>query len=130
MLEPETLVDRRRLRRKLTLWRVLAVVLALLFVAALSLGGDRSAGPAAILPHIARVSVEGVITDDRKMQDLFDKVARSDQVKAVIVGDDALDRDARDMRKDGGGAGRAVAACTKARLQRGAPVPRRARATT
>ncbi len=85
MLEAETVVDRRRLRRKLTLWRVLAVVLALLFVAALSFGGDRMAGPAAILPHIARVAVEGVITDDRKMQDLFDKVAKSDQVKAVIV---------------------------------------------
>ncbi len=85
MLEAETVVDRRRLRRKLTLWRVLAVVLALLFLAVLSIGGDRMAGPGAILPHIARVSVEGVITDDRKIQELFDKVAKSDQVKAVII---------------------------------------------
>ena len=31
------------------------------------------AGSASFLPHIARVSVSGIITDDRKMQDLIDK---------------------------------------------------------
>lgn len=85
MLEAETVVDRRRLRRKVTLWRVLAVAFGLLLVGALSLSGDRMAGPGALLPHIARISVEGVITDDRKLQDVFDRVAKSNQVRAVIV---------------------------------------------
>ena len=43
------------------------------------------AGSAGILPHIARINVSGIITDDRKMTELFDKVGKSDQVKAVIL---------------------------------------------
>jgi protease-4 len=42
-------------------------------------------GPAGFLPHIARISVSGIITDDQKMYELFDKVAKADQVKAVII---------------------------------------------
>ncbi len=37
------------------------------------------------MPHIARIDVSGIITDDRKMSELFDKVGKSDQVKAVIL---------------------------------------------
>jgi protease-4 len=34
---------------------------------------------------VARVTVSGVITDDRKMNELIEKVAKADQVKAVII---------------------------------------------
>ena len=81
MIEAETVVDRRRLRRRLTLWRVLAVAFALLFLAALAFGSQEG-GSGAILPHIARVSVTGIITDDRKMNELLDRVAKANQVKA------------------------------------------------
>ncbi|MGC2409258.1 MAG: signal peptide peptidase SppA [Methyloceanibacter sp.] len=84
MLEAETVVDRRRLRRRLTLWRFIAVVFALLFSATLAFDNQRMSS-AGILPHIARVSISGIITDDQKMYDLFDRVAKSDQVKAVII---------------------------------------------
>ncbi len=40
---------------------------------------------AGFLPHIARVNVSGIITDDRKMQDLIERVGKADQVKAVII---------------------------------------------
>jgi protease-4 len=40
---------------------------------------------AGILPHIARVSISGIITDDQNMLDLLDKVGKSDRVKAVIL---------------------------------------------
>ncbi len=43
------------------------------------------AGSAGILPHIARVTVSGIITDDRKMQELIERVGKADQVKAVIL---------------------------------------------
>jgi protease-4 len=78
-------VDRRRLTRRLTAWRIAAVVLGLFFVGALLLGDRNFASSAGILPHIARVTVSGVITDDRKMNELIDKIAKSDQVKAVIL---------------------------------------------
>jgi protease-4 len=85
VLDAESVVDRRRLKRRLTARRIAAVVLGLLFVGALLLGDRNFASSAGILPHIARVTVSGVITDDRKMNELIDKIAKSDQVKAVIL---------------------------------------------
>jgi protease-4 len=85
VLDAESVIDRRRLKRRLTAWRIAAVVLGLLFVGALVLSDKNVAGSAGILPHIARVTVSGVIADDRKMHELIDKVAKADQVKAVIL---------------------------------------------
>lgn len=85
VLDAESVIDRRRLKRRLTAWRIAAVVLGLLFVGALVLSDKNVAGSAGILPHIARVTVSGIITDDRKMHELIDKVAKADQVKAVIL---------------------------------------------
>jgi protease-4 len=84
-LDAETVIDRRRLKRRLTAWRIAAVVLGLLLVGALIFSDREATGPAGLIPHIARITVSGVITDDRKMQELFDKVAKSSQVKAVII---------------------------------------------
>ncbi len=85
MLDAETVIDRRRLRRRLALWRIAALVLAVLFLAGLVAGDQRMMGSSGLLPHIARVSISGIITDDRKLQELLDKIAKSDQVKAVIL---------------------------------------------
>ena len=85
MIEAETVIERRRLRRRLTLWRLLAVVLAVFFIALLATGNQRFAGSGSFLPHIARVSISGLITDDQKMLELLDKVGKSSQVRAVIL---------------------------------------------
>ena len=85
VLDAETVVERRRLKRRLTTWRILAVVLGLLFAGVLLFGDKNFASSAGILPHIARVTVSGVITNDRKMNELIEKIGKSDQVKAVIV---------------------------------------------
>jgi protease-4 len=85
VIEAETVIERRRLRRRLTLWRLLAGVLAVLFIALLAAGNQRFAGSGSFLPHIARVSVSGIITDDQKMLELLDKVGKSSQVRAVIL---------------------------------------------
>ena len=79
--EAELIVDRRRLRRKLTLWRILAVVLAIAAIAALvwEAGGRKRAD------HVARISIEGLITGDQKTLDLLKEVNEADQVKAVIL---------------------------------------------
>ena len=52
---------------------------------ALLLSDQDAGGPGGILPHVARITVSGLITDDRKMSELIDKVAKADQVKAVIL---------------------------------------------
>src|SRR6188768_670242 len=48
-------------------------------------GDQRLAGSGSFLPHIARVSISGLITDDQKMLELLDKVGKSSQVRAVIL---------------------------------------------
>jgi protease-4 len=84
-LNAESMIERRRLKRRVTIWRIAAVVLGLLFLGAVFLSDKRVAGSAGILPHVARITVSGVITDDRKMLELIDDVAKASQVKAVIL---------------------------------------------
>ena len=84
-LETDLLLDRRRLKRRLTLWRVLAVVCACLFVVVLVGRGIRLFGAGGPGMHIARVSVTGVMTEDRKLVDAVDALARDRAVTAVIL---------------------------------------------
>lgn len=79
--DAELIVDRRRLRRKLTLWRILAVLLAVAAIGALvwEAGGRKRAD------HVARISINGLITGDQKTLDLLKEVREAAQVKGVIV---------------------------------------------
>ncbi len=80
--EAELIVDRRRLKRSLTIWRVLAVLLAVGAIAALlwTPGNIKS-----FESHIARIRVDGLITGDQPTLDLLESVRKSDKVKAVIL---------------------------------------------
>lgn len=79
--DSDYLVDRRRLKRALAFWRVLAVVAALVAVLAAvgrfvgPLGGD----------HIARLSVDGLIVHDKGRLAAIDRLAADKSVHAVIV---------------------------------------------
>lgn len=84
-LDAESVIERRRLKRRVTIWRIAAVVLGLLFVGLIVFGNRQLAGSTSILPHVARISVGGIITDDRKMLELIDRVGKARQVKAVIL---------------------------------------------
>ena len=82
----DQIVDRRRLRRKVTFWRVVAflVVLAVLVGGIVSLGRDEGA-PFLAEDQIARVTISGFITEDRRQTELLAKLAKTDAVKGVIV---------------------------------------------
>lgn len=83
------LIDRRSLRRKLTFWRVAAfAVLALALVGILGWSGAFS-GATPSSPHIARVSIEGMITQDRPMLELLETIRENDAVKGVILSIDS-----------------------------------------
>lgn len=84
-LDVERVVERRRLKRRVSVWRIAAVLLAVLFLGSLLMGTSQTGGSGGILPHVARISINGVITNDRKMIDLIDRVGKASQVKAVIV---------------------------------------------
>jgi len=90
MLDPDVVADRRRLKRRLSLWRALAFVLAVvaLLAVAARLGGVGDLVDKA-RPHIARVTVKGILLDDRKLLETIDKLSTTDAVKGVIVAIDS-----------------------------------------
>ena len=84
-LDADLLVDRRRLKRRLSVWRFTAIVLVVVLavVGGLRLwGGDTLTG---FNDHVARITINGIISDNRKQQQLFDRVVGSKAVKAVVV---------------------------------------------
>lgn len=88
-LDADQIVDRRRLRRKLTFWRVIAfLALAAVIVAGVFFAGGDSIGGFAT-PQIARVTVSGFISEDRDQLAMLDKLGDTDGVKAVIVAIDS-----------------------------------------
>ncbi|TMJ30333.1 MAG: signal peptide peptidase SppA [Alphaproteobacteria bacterium] len=86
-LDADTLVDRRRLRRKLTFWRVLTILLAIGAVIALGAAlrmpgtGMFTGQPGAA---IARVSITGLIRSDQERVEALERLEKS-RAPAVIV---------------------------------------------
>lgn len=84
-LDADLIVDRRRMRRKLTFWRVVAVFVAIVAIVAVTAtvarrGGGLTAGG----DYIARVKITGLIRNDQERVDSLEKLAKS-SAKAVIV---------------------------------------------
>jgi protease-4 len=85
-LETDLLLDRRRLKRRLVLWRSFAV---LAVAAALLISARGGGGLAVVGPHVARLAVTGLITEDRKLTEAIDKLTEDNSVKALIVAIDS-----------------------------------------
>ncbi len=83
--EADLIVDRRRMRRKLTFWRVSAAVLAVAIVLGLALLATPSARRAfGTTSSIARIKIEGLITSNDERVEALDRLGRS-SAKAVII---------------------------------------------
>jgi protease-4 len=87
-LEADLLIDRRRLKRRLSFWRAAAV---LLFAAAgaafFAARGTDVALPGAA--HLSRLTVEGFIGDDRKVIEALDRIRKDKSNRGVIVAIDS-----------------------------------------
>lgn len=84
-LDADALVDRRRMRRKLTFWRVaffivimIAIIAGIFYAAGFGGVSKRSA-------HIARIAIDGVILENRSQLKLIEKVSEAKAVKGVII---------------------------------------------
>ena len=77
------LVDRRRLRKQVTFWRVVAFVVAALAIIGLGLRFAVKSGVAGT--HIARLSISGVITGDADTVKLIRSVADSKTAVAAVL---------------------------------------------
>ncbi len=89
-LDSDTIMDRRRLKRRLTTWRVLAI-LAFVGIVGIALSRDEDTSGSFNLrgAYIARVSVNGIIGDSRARHELLTKLKKDKNVKAVIVSVDS-----------------------------------------
>ena len=80
-LDADTMVERRRLRRKLSFWRIFAFVIAVIAILAVAgIGAKDSFGE-----QIARVPITGVISDDWSQREFLRKLGETERVKAVIL---------------------------------------------
>lgn len=82
--ETETVLDRRRLRRSISLWRAAAILALALAFGAYFFGEDRLSTWAGT-KQIARVAIEGTITEDRKQLKMLERIAEADHVAGLIV---------------------------------------------
>jgi protease IV len=84
-LDADHIVDRRRMRRKLTFWRVLTVVVVIGAIGAFA----AVRGPGALSPvatdRIARITITGLIRNDRDRVEALANLAKASAARAVIV---------------------------------------------
>ncbi|WP_274630380.1 signal peptide peptidase SppA [Arvimicrobium flavum] len=85
----DDLIERHRLRRKLTFWRVAALAVAGFGIAAAAyaLGDDGFRGRA--VDHIAKIKIEGTITEDEKLIERLEDIRKANHVKGVILSIDS-----------------------------------------
>ena len=85
--DAEFLIDRRRLRRRLTLWRVLGIGALILAVGAVGyrarIGEGRFFAPSE--SQIARISIGGFIAGSDSTTKLIERVGKAGAVKGVVV---------------------------------------------
>jgi protease-4 len=85
-LDADYIVDRRRMRRKLTFWRVFAILVAIVALVAVTV---RFARPDLVLSegagaYVARVTIRGLIRNDQERTEALDRLAKS-QARAVVL---------------------------------------------
>jgi protease-4 len=87
-LDADAILDRRRLRRKLTLWRTLALIAIVAVIVGIyaATGGAGYVGEQRA--HVARITIGGLIRSDRERLEMLERIGRSG-AKAVIVSIDS-----------------------------------------
>ncbi|TPL13749.1 MULTISPECIES: signal peptide peptidase SppA [unclassified Mesorhizobium] len=88
-LRADDLIDRRRLRRKLTFWRAAAIAIVALGVIAISAWFYRDDFGGSAVDHIAKVRIEGTITEDDELIERLEAIRKSPRVKGVILAIDS-----------------------------------------
>ena len=83
--DAELIVERRRLKRRLTFWRIAAVLILLASLAALAFNQKSFGDRAKWNDHIARLRIDGFISGDQATLDLVDEISKSDKVKGLIL---------------------------------------------
>ena len=83
-LDADAIVDRRRMRRKVTFWRVCATVIAVLAVAAVAAvtvpGGALTGGGS----YVARIKIQGLIRGNQDRVEALERLGRSSALGVIV----------------------------------------------
>jgi protease-4 len=83
-LDVDHVVDRRRMRRKVTFWRVVGVVGVLVAIAGLWAASGGTSYVEKSSAHVARITVGGLIRNDRQRMKMLEEIEKSG-ARAVLV---------------------------------------------
>lgn len=89
VLKADELIDRRQLRRKVTFWRMITFLVAVVAIIAASVWLYDDDFSARARDHVAKIRIEGTITEDEDLLALLGKVRLSPTVKGVILSIDS-----------------------------------------
>lgn len=82
----DEIIDRRRLRKKLSFWRIITfIILGVALLAMVGFGANKAGLSNTNKEYIAKVSFTGVITNDEPMLDLLESLKEDKKAKAVII---------------------------------------------
>ncbi len=84
-LEIESVLDRRRLKRSTTLWRGLAILAGAVALGALTITGAGTGWGWGPQKQIARVTIEGMITENRAQLRMLKRLEEAKHVAGVIL---------------------------------------------
>jgi len=88
-LDSDIIIDRKNLKRKITKWQIIALLLVLGVL--LALGGKSDGGIAREISSasgkdfIARIAIDGVITEDSYRDKIIEEIIKNNKVKALVV---------------------------------------------
>ncbi len=84
-LESDVIVDRRRIRRKLTFWRVLAAAVAIIAVVSVALiASPVGRGALTTSSSIARINIDGLIRSDKDRVEALERLEKSSAAAVVV----------------------------------------------
>jgi protease-4 len=83
-LDSDVIVDRRRMRRKLTFWRVTAVLVAIVAVVGVGLVVNRSGTSLTTAGSIARIHIDGLIRSDNDRIEALERLEKSSAAAVVV----------------------------------------------
>ena len=85
-IRADDIIDRQRLRRKLTFWRISAFLVAVIAIGSIvAVVQNYSDAAAKARDHVAKVKINGTITIDEDLLDRLASIEENDSVKGVIL---------------------------------------------